>query len=151
MSGERFTLDTNVLVHAFDSGAGSKRGIAREIIRRSPDFDCVMTFQALSEFYSATTRKRILAPAESARHVEDWLSLFRTQVHTASAIRIALREAVRGRFSFWDALLLATAGEGDCAFVISEDMGDGAKLGNVTVINPFPGDFMAAAASDLLT
>lgn len=151
MSGERFTLDTNVLVYAFDSSAGAKRAIAREIIRRAPDFDCLMTSQALSEFYAAATRRRILTPVEAANHVEEWLLLFRTQVHTVSAIGVALRQAPLGRFSYWDALLVATAGEGDCAFVLSEDMGDGVKLGAVTVINPFRGDAMAPSVSELLT
>ena len=37
MSGERFTLDTNSPVYAFDSSAGAKRVIARDIIRKAAD------------------------------------------------------------------------------------------------------------------
>ena len=54
--------------------------------------------------------------------------------------RTALGEAAAGRFSYWDALLLATLDRVGCAVVLSEDMGDGAVLGGVTVRDPLAGD-----------
>jgi predicted nucleic acid-binding protein len=48
--------------------------------------------------------------------------------------------AAEGRFSYRDALLLATAAEAGCAAAISEDMGDGAALGPIRVVPAFAGD-----------
>jgi predicted nucleic acid-binding protein len=47
---------------------------------------------------------------------------------------------MEGRFSYWDAPLLATAAEAGCAAAISEGMGDGAALGAIGVVPAFAGD-----------
>lgn len=41
------------------------------------------------------------------------------------------------RYSFWDALIIASAVEGGAATIISEDLSDKQKVGNVTISNPF--------------
>jgi predicted nucleic acid-binding protein len=46
-------------------------------------------------------------------------------------------ESEQKRFSFWDALLLASAGEAGCEAVISEDMRPGAMFGGVRIIPAF--------------
>lgn len=50
---------------------------------------------------------------------------------TVSALRTALAEAEAGRFQFFDALLVATARDGGCGAVITEDMAGGASLNGV--------------------
>jgi predicted nucleic acid-binding protein len=51
-----------------------------------------------------------------------------------AALWTALEFAFDGRFSLWDALLLATAERHGCEIVLSEDMQDGARLGGVMPI-----------------
>ncbi len=53
------------------------------------------------------------------------------------ALASALDAALAGRFQFYDALLLATAGEAGCVAMISEDMADGAALNGVRVVAAF--------------
>jgi predicted nucleic acid-binding protein len=66
------------------------------------------------------------------------------------AHRLAAREAAAGRFSYWDAVLLASAATVGCTTMLSEDMADGARLGGITVRNPFgPNGLSAAAAAAL--
>jgi pilus assembly protein CpaF len=55
-----------------------------------------------------------------------------------------------GRFAFWDALILATAGQAGCAVVLSEDMADGARFDGVTVLDPFEGSDLPAPVAALL-
>ena len=52
----------------------------------------------------------------------------------------AMDAAAEGRFSYWDALLLATAAEAGCAAAISEDMAEGAALGSIRVVTAFAAD-----------
>jgi len=113
--------------------------------------DCRLTLQALSEFYVVVTRKGIVPRAEAAAQVEDWLLLFPTLAPTAAAVRAAVAHAAAGRASYWDALLVTTAGEGGCRNLLSEDMADRGWLGAVTVINPFDGAALADLAEQLLT
>ena len=151
MSAEPFSLDTNILVYAFDSAAGSKHALAAEIVARAATCDCRLTLQALSEFYVVVTRKGLVPPAEAAAQVEDWLLLFPTLAATATAVRAATAHAAAGRASYWDALLVATTAEAGCRSLLSEDMADGGKLGAVTVINPFGGAALTDLAEQLLT
>ncbi len=133
----RFTLDTNLLVYGVDRGAGPRHESAAEIILRAARIDCWLTLQSLSEFFSAVTRKRIMPSTEAAAQVDDWLSFFPCAQVSASAIRTALADAVAGRASYWDALLVATAAEAGCRLILTEDLTDGARLGGVAIHNPF--------------
>jgi predicted nucleic acid-binding protein len=133
----RFTLDSNLLVYSVDLDAGARHEAAFSIVDKAPDADCWLTLQSLSEFYAAVTRKRIMPPVAAAAQVEDWLAFFRSVAVTASAIRTALANAVAGRASYWDALLVATAAESGCTLILTEDMADGRRLGAVEIHNPF--------------
>ena len=117
----------------------------------APEVDCWLTLQALSEFYAVVTRKRLMPAAEAAAQVNDWLSFFPAVAVSANAVRAALADAVAGRASYWDALLVATAAEAGCAVILTEDMADGAVLGGVEIHNPFdPGGGLTARARRLL-
>jgi predicted nucleic acid-binding protein len=134
---ERFTLDTNLLVYAFDSAAGNRHRLAREIVERAVQLDCWLTLQAISEFYAVVSRKGIVPRPDAAAQAADWLDLFPCAAASESAVRTALADAAAGRASYWDALLLATAGEAGCIAILTEDLTDGGELGGVRIHNPF--------------
>jgi hypothetical protein len=48
-----------------------------------------------------------------------------------------LADAAVERASYWDALLVATAGEVGCTTILTEDMSDGSTLSGLTIHNPF--------------
>ena len=143
----RFTLDTNILIYSVDAAAGPRHEIAREVVELAAGRDCWLTLQAVSEFYSAATRKERMPAADAAAQGGDWLDLFPTLPASASAVRAALAAAASRRLSYWDALLLATAAEGGCAAVLTEDMADGAVLEGVQVVNPFGADGRLSAGA----
>lgn len=137
MASKAFTLDTNILIYVVDRSAGLKRRLAAEILNRAAERDCRLTLQAISEFYSAATRKRILAPAEAAVMAGDWLTLFPTIAATPRAIRAAIAHASAGRTSYWNGLLLETAIDGGCGIIVTEDLADGATFAGAVVRHPF--------------
>jgi predicted nucleic acid-binding protein len=137
VASARFTLDTNLLVYAIDSTAGPRHEIAVEIVQRAARLDCWLTLQAVSEFYAVATRKGIVPPPDAAAQAADWLKLFPCAAASAAAVRIALGDAVAGRASYWDALLIATAGEAGCVWILTEDLADGTDASGVHVHNPF--------------
>ena len=136
-TSERFTLDTNLLVYAIDSAAGLRHQLAREIIEHAVHLDCWLTLQAVSEFYAAATRKGIVPPLDAAAQAADWLDLFPCAAASEASVRTALGEAANGRASYWDALLVATAGEAGCIAILTEDLADGAEMSGVRIHNPF--------------
>lgn len=71
---DRFSFDTNILVYAVDRDAGERHGRSKVLLEKAARRDCVLTIQALAEFFHATTRKNLLEPgfrARLARRVSD--------------------------------------------------------------------------------
>ena len=134
----RFGLDTNVLIYAVEAGGGAKARQAEAMVRQAvATRRCVLAIQNIGKFYAACVRKRHAAPAAAAARAADLANLFTTVAAGIDEVRLALAEAAGGRFSYWDALLLATLGRAGCTVLLSEDMADGAQLGGITVRNPF--------------
>ncbi len=149
---ERFGLDSNVLVYAIDAREPERQARARLVVERAAlTGRCVLSVQSLGEFYAATVRKRLASPATAQAAVDDLMGFFPLVSPTGADVRAATAAAVAGRFSYWDALLLATLGRAGCAVVLSEDMHDGASLAGATVRNPFAGDRLPADVEVLLS
>src|SRR5216684_2256183 len=137
---ERFTLDTNLLVYSVDRGAGRRHRLSIEIIRQAARADCWLMLQAISEFFSAVTRKRIMPRDRATALAGHWLDVFPHATASAHALRTALADAVAARASYWDALLVATAAEAGCGVILTDDLADGTTLGGVAIHNPFAAD-----------
>jgi predicted nucleic acid-binding protein len=150
MSGERFTLDTNILVYSMDRGARWRRQAAMEVIARAAVRDCALTLQSISEFFSVAKRKNLMPADKAAAQASDWLDLFPTATASKGAIRTALALSVAGQASYWDSLLLATAAEAGCAAILTEDMADGAVLHGLRIVIPFTAGGLSAEAERLL-
>lgn len=151
MSARRFSLDSNVLVYVYDYRDPQKRAAAEQLVVGAAARECMLALQAIGEFYTVMTRKNMVSKAEAAREAQNFLALFAHFPATVDAHRVAAREASAGRFSYWDAVLLASAGEAGCRILFSEDMRDGARLGDVTVRTPFASNGLSATASAALT
>jgi len=134
---ERFTLDANLLIYSLDSKAGRKHALAAEIVQAAARRPCVLMLQTLAEAFWATSRKRIMPREEVAAQIADWLDIFPCAMADGEALRAATSPEIVGRFSFWDALYLATADRAGCTLALSEDMHDGASFGAVRIRNPF--------------
>ena len=150
MSAKRFTLDSNLLIYFFDLADARKQATAQYIVSTASTLDCMLGLQAVGEFYNVTTRKKILAPTHAGREALGFLTTFPTFQATIDPQPKTPREAAAGRFSYWDAVLLASADAAGCTTILSEDMADGARLGNITVRNPFGPAGLSAAASAAL-
>ena len=145
MSGRRFTLDSNILVYAVDRSAGQRHLVAEALIMHAAERDCRLTLPAVSEFYAAVTRKRIVPARDAAMIAADWMELFPCAAASAEAVRLALDAAATGRAAYWDALLVACAAEAGCAAFLTEDLADGGILFGVRIVNPFAPGGVAAA------
>lgn len=147
----RFGLDTNVLIYAVEAGGADKAQRAEWVVRRAvATRRCILTVQNIGEFYAACVRKRHASPPAAATRAAGFGDLFATVAAGMDEVRAALVEAAAGRFSYWDALLLATLGRAGCAVLLSEDMADGAVLAGVSVRNPFAGGDASAEVDALL-
>jgi predicted nucleic acid-binding protein len=133
----RFTFDTNVLVYAADRDAGDRHLIAVDLVRRARGKDCVITLQALAELFRTLTGKGKVSPAEAMRVVQAWRDVAPIFAADDMCLVDAMDAVTHHSWSFWDAMMWATAKRAGCRLLISEDGQDGRTLGGVTIANPF--------------
>ena len=139
MSG-RFFLDTNIFVYSFDASSPKKAGQARNLIRRAIETrGGIVSYQVVQEFFNVALRR--FAKPMSGVDAEQYLATtFRPllSVHSSQALYAeALRIAARFRLPWYDALIVASAIEGGCDVLYSEDFQHGQQFGSVTISNPF--------------
>ena len=137
MNDRIFTLDTNILIYAIDHDAKEKHKIASNLIDTAMDTGCVLTLQVLSEFYAATTRKNYLSHQESTEIVMNFMKIFPIIPATAHSLEKALHAKQKYNLQFWDSLLWATAKEGHCKLIVSEDFQHQQVIDGVKIFNPF--------------
>jgi predicted nucleic acid-binding protein len=139
MSGDRFFVDTNVLVYAHDVTAGDKHNRARSLVEELWETrQGCLSVQVLQEFFVTTTRKipkRLGAPA--AAQIIDDLAHWHVHAPAASDVLAAIGIHQRTGASFWDAMILRSAKELGCQILYSEDLNAGQDYAGVEVRNPF--------------
>lgn len=144
------TLDTTTLVYVFDFRYTEKRETAARIFDRLVAQQAPLGLQVCGEFYRAATRKLKLSPWDAAQQARNLMASFPVFATTPGTTLRALAEAAAGRLSYWDANLLAAAEAIGCTHILSEDMGDGFRLGRLEVVNPFSGEGLSPRARALL-
>lgn len=134
-------LDTNVLVYAASDKAVDKQkaGVARDLLRRGPG-EFAISLQVLQEFYVAARapRKLALTHDEALAFCARWRA-FTVLEPTLQLFEAALELCARHQIGFYDAAILAAAGQLGCGKVHSEDLNDGQDYNGVRVENPFRG------------
>lgn len=132
-------VDTNVLLYAEDSQAGSKRDAAqRLVVDLWKAREGTLSVQVLQELYHNLTRKlsQPVPPAKARQLLEDYMA-WPVVTNTPELLRAALDVEQRYKLSFWDALIVQAALEAGCDRLYSEDLNAGQKFGGLTVVNPF--------------
>jgi predicted nucleic acid-binding protein len=139
MSG-RFFLDTNIFVYSFDANSPKKASQATKLIRKGIETrGGIVSYQVVQEFFNVALR-RFVKPMSSV-DAEQYLSItFRPLLAVHSSLALygeALRIGARFRLAWYDSLIVASAIEGHCYVLYSEDFQDGQKIESVTISNPF--------------
>jgi predicted nucleic acid-binding protein len=132
----RHFFDTNLLVYMI-SADHEKAERAEKLVRGGGH----VSVQVLNEFANVGIRKLRL-PVEAIEAVmKATLGTCRVHDLTLRDTVNALSLCARHRFSFYDAVIVASALRADCTTLWSEDFQHGVKLqGRLTVRNPFKPD-----------
>jgi len=139
MSG-KFFLDANIFVYSFDASPPKKATQATKLIRKGIETrGGIFSYQVVQEFFNVALRR--FAKPMSSPDAEQYLSTtFRPllAVHSSPALYgEAPRIGARFRLAWYDSLIVASAIEGQCDVLYSEDFQDRQKGGSVTISNPF--------------
>ena len=144
-SGSRaFLVDTNVLVYVYDPVDPIKQVRALGVLDQLADSGAgCLTTQVLGEFFFTVTRK--LKPpisiAEAERTVTNYANSWPVFSLTPARVLEGMRAVRRHGFSYWDALIWATAKHHGIQTVLSEDFSDGSRIEGVRFLDPFAPNF----------
>lgn len=141
MDHERYSVDTNILVYSVDRDAGSKHEIAVGLLDALVERDCVLSLQALAEFFHVVTRKGHIPAGEAMEIVNDWAVLFPVAAAEGRHLQSAMDSVKNGVFAFWDGLLFATVSGARVTRLLTEDMQHGFERGETRVVNPYAVEF----------
>ena len=137
---DRFFLDTNIFVYTFDSRNPSKQARAQDLVlealthRRG-----VISHQVVQEFLNVATRKFVtpLSESDALLYLDRVLGPLCEVLPTLDLYRQAIGLASRWKYSFYDSLIIASALQGQCQVLYSEDLQHGQNVEGVTLVNPF--------------
>lgn len=133
----KFTIDANILIYCADSREIAKRARALRLAERAAVFDCVLTVQALAEFFHAAVRKNIATRQDAAAAVELWRRVYPVVGPTGDVLPRAIAATEKHGLAFWDAMLWATARSAGCRWLITEDFQHGREIEDVLFLDLF--------------
>lgn len=137
MSARRF-LDTNILLYSIsrDPAEADKRERAIALLA---DDDLALSAQVLQEFYVQATRagRADALPHDLAAGLIRAWSRFPVQDISLAIVTAALEIRAAHGFSYWDSAIVAAAQALGCDRLLTEDLGHGRKVGDLTILNPF--------------
>ena len=133
----RFTLDSNILVYAVDSGSPNKRSIARDILVRAMALDAILTTQALAEFLDVVRRKSPASFPAACAQAERWATVFPIATTTWEHVAKAAALAHRHQLQLWDCVIWQSARSLQASLFLSEDIQDGFSMDGMSVLDPF--------------
>lgn len=138
---DRFFLDTNVFVYAFDHSNARKRRKAGELIEKAASSGRgAVSFQVVQEFLNVALRRFESPLTEADAHL--YLAAVLKPmlvVHSSYALYAqALRIRERYRMGWYDSLIVGAAAQAQCGVLYTEELQNGAIIEGVRVVNPFP-------------
>ena len=140
MNGDRFFIDTNVLLYTLDPRNDAKRRQALlwvDWLWQSTA--AYISWQVLQEFYHNAVRKFGVPPSQARAAVTLWSEWHPPDV-TFGLIERAWFWTDQSQISFWDALIVSAAERAGCRWLLSEDFQAGRTFGAITVLSPFASD-----------
>jgi predicted nucleic acid-binding protein len=137
---DRFFLDTNIFVYAFDQPNDRKTEEADRLIHRAlTTGKGVISHQVVQEFFNVAYR-RFPEPMRLDQAEQFLATVLRPLWAVYSSPSLCLRALQildRFRVPWYDALIVAGAIEAKCGILYTEDFQNGQKFEDLEVRNPF--------------
>ena len=131
---DKFFLDTNVCIYAFDTDSRKKEKTLDLIISNQ----ATVSTQVLMETSNVALKKLKFSHEEIQRSIDYITTFCSLHVIELSTIKLAFQINRQHQYSLYDALIIASALESNCSVLYSEDMQHGHLIGKrLNIVNPF--------------
>jgi predicted nucleic acid-binding protein len=122
MPAAKAFVDTNVFVYIYSNDEQDKR---KQAIAQIDKFDRIISTQVLNEFCNVCIRKMRMALPNIETAVEKICLTNALAPISGETVTKALFIHGKYAYSYYDSLIVASALENNCEYLLSEDMADG--------------------------
>jgi predicted nucleic acid-binding protein len=136
---DKYFVDTNVLIYAYDTQDEIKHQIANQRLRALwQSRQGILSTQVLQEFHVNATRKLkpTFSPVKIRQVLQRYL-VWSIEVITPDTILFASQIQEQHILSFWDSLIIAAAYQGKANTILTEDLNHGQIIEGIHIENPF--------------
>src|SRR3989338_3040469 len=136
----KYFLDTNIFVYTFSSEAREKHKKALSLVGEAlEEGSGIISFQVVQEFLNVALHKfeKPFSRENGLNYYEEVLAPLCAVYPDHELYRRALRIHHETGYRFYDALIVASAIEGGCKVLYSEDFHDNHKVSGLLIKNPF--------------
>lgn len=145
------SADTNIFVYAVDDrDPEGRQAAARAVVLRLTAMQQPIALQVVGELQNVLRRRLRLPPHVAMQQARNIFAALPNFAYDARCVETALGQAAAGRFSYWDALLLAACARAGITTLLSEDMQDGSVFQGVRITNPFSPQGLTPRTRELL-
>lgn len=137
---DKYFLDTNIFVYAFDSANIEKQERANELIKTAlKSHSGCISFQVIQEFINVATRKFAvpLSIPDCEKYLNVVLSPLCEVFVSMELYSRSLEVMERWQLSFYNSLIVAAALQVNCSILYTEDLQHEQRIQNLTIHNPF--------------
>ena len=135
MNGDRAFVDTNIIVYLYSQADEQKRSRAYSVLTQ---YERQISTQVLNEFSHVCIKKWKFTKGKIQNLIRQICLYCDVAYIYEDTIEKALGIHERYKYSYYDSLIIASALEHGCQFLLSEDMADGQVIdGRLTIKNIF--------------
>ncbi len=137
---DKYFIDTNIFAYCFDERQPEKKVRSLSLIADALQTgNGIISWQVIQEFLNISTRKfnTPLKPDDADLYLQKILHPLCLVYPELKIYQNALTIQKKTAYAFYDALIIASALQGECSLLYSEDLHDGHQIEGLRVVNPF--------------
>jgi len=135
MSDVKAFVDTNLIIYLYSDTDTFKK---ERVIQSIDKYERFISTQVLNEFCSVCTRKLHIPLSDIRNAIIEICKTCNLVIVDDLTVTKALEQHGKYGFSYFDSLIIASALESDCRYLLTEDMADGQIIdGKLTIKNIF--------------
>ena len=119
---ERAFIDTNVFIYLYSEDEIEKQEISKNVFNK---YDCIISTQVLNEFCNVCIRKLNQTIENVELAIDEIMEQCTVTLIQKHNIKQVLEVHKRYGYKYFDSLIIASALNADCKYLITEDLSDG--------------------------
>jgi predicted nucleic acid-binding protein len=126
-------IDTNVFIYLYSEDEKEKQKISQIAVDK---YDCVISTQVLNEFSNVCIGKLKRSTEEVELAIDEMIEQCVLLTLEKETIKLALKIHKEYEYNYFDCLMISSALNSDCKYLITEDLADGQIIyEKLTIVN----------------